>query len=92
MFNQRGREACESGFQDHAFAALLSGPARDLIVVKHPVCHCRLYQQSLYSSNQLFCISILHKCEPKPFLAEVFDGCADQIDVVIDYQEPVVCL
>ena len=21
MFNQRGREACESGFQDHAFAA-----------------------------------------------------------------------
>ena len=30
-FNQRGREACESGFPDHAFAASLSGPARDLI-------------------------------------------------------------
>ena len=32
------------------------------------------------------------KREPEPFLSEVLDGCSDEIDSIIDYQKPVVCL
>ena len=45
---------------------------------------------TFYPSNYLIGIGVFHKCESEPLLAEVFDGCSDQVDIIIDYQEPVV--
>lgn len=40
--------------------------------------------------EQLVSSVFRHQGDCEPFLAEVLDGCAEMVDAVIDYHEPVV--
>ena len=46
----------------------------------------------LQLSDQFLRFRILHQREPEPYLSEVLYRCTDQIDGVVDYKKPVVCL
>ena len=51
---------------------------------------CNRPQLNLQAVKQFVRSIFRHQGDCKPFLAEVLYGCAEVIDAVIDYQEPVV--
>ena len=48
--------------------------------------------KSLHPPQQFLCISIFHQREPEPFLSEVLDGRSYEIDRIVNYHKPVMCL
>ena len=77
-----------------AFSYCLPGAKWDEIadLCTHPR-HARPDRaSSLHPPHQHLRISILHQRKSEPFLPEVLYRRSDQIDSVIDYQEPVMCL
>ena len=45
-----------------------------------------------FPPQQFLRLRILHQCEAEPLLAEVLDRGSDQINLLVDYQKPVVRL